>query len=226
MKPLFTELELRTAKSKDKLPCECFYCSSIFYLTKLRIQRANNKNQTAQGKYCSRKCQFAAQITKQKLHCKKCGTEFERWIKDIKRAKNQFCSKSCAATYNNTHKTHGTRRSKLEKYIENKLSLLYPGLIIYFNSKEIINSELDIYIPYLNIAFELNGIYHYKAIHGNDKFIQIQNNDYEKETRCKKIGIGLYSIDTSQMNKFNEKDAKVILNKIVARIGIEPISQD
>ena len=80
---------------------------------------------------------------------------------------------SCAATYNNKNKTHGTRRSKLECFIEKKLSELYPDLTIHYNQKDTINSELDIYIPSFKLAFELNGIFHYEPIYGEEKLNQI-----------------------------------------------------
>ena len=38
---------------------------------------------------------------------------------------------------------------------------------------EAINSELDVYVPSLNLAFELNGIFHYEPIYGEKKLNQI-----------------------------------------------------
>ena len=83
--------------------------------------------------------------------------------------KNNFCSRSCSATFNNKNKTYGTRRSKLEVFLEKELIKLYPDLLFHFNRKDTINSELDIYIPSLKLAFELNGIFHYEPIYGDNK---------------------------------------------------------
>jgi hypothetical protein len=141
------------------------------------------------------------------IFCKNCN-------KPVKSVYEKFCSRSCSATYNNKHKTHGTRRSKLEVYIEEKLIEEYPNIQFAFNKKDVIESELDIFIPQLNIAFEINGIYHYKNIHGVTLLQRIQNNDLLKQKACKEKNITLYSIDTSALSTFNEKAAVPFFNTI------------
>lgn len=128
-----------------------------------------------------------------------------------------FCSKSCAATYNNKHKTHGTRRSKLETYIEEQLKTDFPQLTILYNSKEAIESELDFFFPQLRLAIELNGIFHYEPIYGTDKFDKIQNNDRQKILKCAERGIELCIIDSSQCKYLNDK-AKLKYYSIVKEI--------
>jgi len=125
-----------------------------------------------------------------------------------------FCSRSCAATYNNTHKTTGTRRSKLEQWLEQTLTAHYPNLQFVFNGKEAINSELDIYIPELKLAFELNGIFHYEPIYGPEKLASIQNNDNRKFQACLEQGIELVIIDSSKMEYFKQKSAQKFLDII------------
>jgi hypothetical protein len=122
-----------------------------------------------------------------------------------------FCNRSCAAKYNNCHKSHGTRRSKLEAWIESELVKLYPSLEFHFNQKDAINSELDIYIPSLRLAFELNGIYHYEPIHGAEKLATSQNNDSRKLQACIERGISFCTIDTSASKSFKpERDQKYL----------------
>lgn len=156
-------------------------------------------------------------ITKHKTVCKHNPVNFKKCKqcnKCITGYRQLFCNNSCATTYNNKHKTHGTRRSKLEVYIEEKLIAEYLNLKFMFNTKDTIGSELDIFIPHLNIAFELNGIYHYRNIHGPTLLQRIQNNDLLKQKACKEKNITLYSIDTSTLSTFNEKAAIPFFNII------------
>ena len=82
------------------------------------------------------------------------------------------------------------------------MSIQYPNLEIHYNRKDAINSELDIYIPELELAFELNGIFHYEPIYGAEKLQQIQNNDDRKFQACLEKGISLCIIDTSSLKYF------------------------
>lgn len=197
MKPLYTQIEYNKAKSIDELPCKCYQCDSIFYSEKRRITRWLTKGVRA-PKYCSKNCQSLSQIKKKNISCTNCDYFFEIVPSDFKKSSNHFCSQSCSTIYNNKHKTTGNRRSKLEKYIEEQLTILYPKLEIHFNRKDTIDSELDIYVPSLNLAFELNGIFHYEPIYGVDKFQQIQLNDVSKSKACHDAKIDLCVIDSSQ----------------------------
>ena len=227
MIPLYTEEEFKLAKSNDLLPCKCLYCNKTYNQTKHDLQTSLNPNHHRIGNYCSKKCQSLSQITKLNVLCANCGKEFGKTLSEIKKSKNHFCSQSCAAIYNNAHKIKGNRRSKLEKYLETELIKLYPNLEIHFNRKDAINSELDIYIPSLKLAFELNGIFHYEQIYGNDKLQQIQNNDKRKFQACAELGIELCVIDTSQQIYFKKQTSEKylkIVNNIVHSKGIEPLS--
>jgi hypothetical protein len=215
MKSLYTQEEFDLAKTTDLLPCECKTCNKTFYLDKRKIKRALNKNQTTSGDFCSKKCQNINQITKINVNCLKCDKEFEKQLNQIKKSSNHFCSKSCAASYNNKHKTHGNRRSKLEKWVEEQLTILYPNLDIHFNKKDAIDSELDIYIPSLNLAFELNGIFHYEPIYGTNKLNQIQLNDKTKTKACHDAKIDLCLIDTSGQSYFKPSTSQIYLDIII-----------
>ena len=143
---------------------------------------------------------------------------------------NIFCSRSCAAIYKNTHKEKGTRVSKLETWLAEKLRGSFPQTEFHFNRKDTINSELDIYIPSLKLAFELNGIYHYEPIHGYKKLNQIQNNDNRKFQACLERNIELCIIDSSKLTYFKESNAlpylniieNIIRNKQAVPHGFEP----
>jgi len=170
--------------------------------------------------FCSDDCRIKFGRKKEKVSCKNCGKEFEKQPNQIKTTKNNFCSSSCAAIYNNAHRSTGVRRSKLEIWLELKLRELYPNEEILFNDKTAINSELDIYFPRLKLAFELNGIFHYEPIYGKEKLTQIQNNDQRKFLLCQQNNISLCIIDTSKEKYFKEERSKKyldIIQKILVR---------
>lgn len=218
MNKLFSEIEYTKAKREDLLLLECELCKVHFYKTKGSICVANKASilNPTRLSYCGTKCRNLHMKKRVLCKCKHCEKDISKVVKSIK--KNVFCSQSCAASYNNTHKTHGTRVSKLEKWIKEQLTILYPDLEIHYNRKDAINSELDIYIPSLKLAFELNGIYHYEPIHGNDLLTKIINNDNRKFQACIESGISLCIIDTSSQTyvkpSTSEKFLTIIKNII------------
>lgn len=221
-KPLYTQAEYDTAKVKDKLLLECLVCTNPFLKLKSDINKViKGKDKTVACAYCSKSCTYKGQITRQKVTCKQCNKEFEKLPNQIKKNPNHFCGHSCRATYCNTHKTTGYRRSKLEIWLETQLSLLYPDLKFLFNNIDTINAELDIYIPELKLAFELNGIFHYEPIYGQETLGKIRGNDHRKFLACHERGISLCVIDTSRQKRFTELSSKTflgIITKIIDQI--------
>ncbi len=189
----------------------CINCNILFNKKEYDVKRRNGKV------FCSKKCYYDYLKRNSKVNCKNCNKEFFKSPKEQLKTKNNFCCKSCATTYNNKNKTHGTRVSKLELFLQNNLLERYC-YDFHFNRKDTINSELDIYIPELKLAFELNGIFHYEPIYGEEKLNQIQNNDNRKFQACLEKGIELCIIDTSwikyntlsRMNKVLDIVEKVI----------------
>ena len=226
---LYTQEEFEQAKSRQLLPLQCKICKTTFHRAKNKIQN-HIKGIDAGCEYCSRKCFHIGKIKKIKCKCKQCGTDIFKTPRILKKIKHPFCSTSCCATYTNTHKTFGFTRSKLESYIEKRLTELYPTLLIRYNEKEDINSELDIYIPSLKFAVELNGPIHYEPIFGKEKMEQTQNNDQRKFQACLERGIELCIIDTSKPKNFSEKSGEIFLKmimniinmKMVGTPGLEP----
>jgi hypothetical protein len=214
MNPLYTQKEFESCKSRGKLPLKCKYCNKTFYKTKSQIQAVIKRRTNKKCDYCSKLCYYKSKIKQIKLICTQCHKIFNRQPSAMKKFKNHFCSQSCAAIYYNAHKTKGTRRSKLEVYLEQQLKILYPNLNILFNDKITINSELDIYIPKLKLAFELNGIFHYEPIHGQNKLTNVQNNDNKKIIACYEKNIELCIIDSSRETYFKEQNAKKYLDII------------
>ena len=189
------------------------------------------------GEYwCSRKCRYPNSGFTE-VNCKNCKIIFKKQNCEIEKNPNHFCSKSCSASYNNTHKQHGNRRSKLEIFIEEELRKEYPQLTLFCNDKSTIESELDFYFPDLKFAIELNGITHYEPIYGKDKFEKIQNNDKRKVIACYEKGIELAIVDSSTCTYLNDsaknKFKKIIFDlldqvkdRYLARTVIETVSQE
>lgn len=223
MKPKFTDEEFKNSKSNDKLKCECYNCKNDFFIQKKHIKGFLNKTVINVIKFCSRKCDYESRIKKVEFNCSECSEiilRTPRQIENDSKSGNVFCNSSCAAKYNNQHKKTGTRRSKLEFWIEEQLKRRYKFEII-FNGKESINSELDIYIPSLKLAFELNGIFHYEPIYGDKKLESIKNNDERKFQACLEKGIEFCIIDTSGSIKFKPERDKKYLDIIENIINIK-----
>lgn len=219
----YTDKEYKKAKSTDKLKLQCLYCKQIFNKEKKHITHLLKcPRKKTSCEYCSKKCCDKNKIKKKKMQCKHCNKNFEKRLSQIKKTKNHFCTMSCAAIYRNTHKKYGTRRSKLEIWLEEQLPIKCPDLEFIFNGKEAIESELDIYIPSLNLAFELNGIFHYEPIFGKGKLEQTQNNDKNKFKACIDKKIDLCIIDVSQQKyvkpSTSQKYLDIIINIIQERV--------
>ena len=215
MKTLYTDEEFKNAKAITKLPLECQYCHNTFYQEKRRIQAILSGKFNYTGVFCSPKCNNAFRYPVYEVTCNQCGKSFRKQLKEIKKSKNHFCCHSCAAIYRNSHKVKGTRVSKLEIWLQEQLAKSYPKIEFHFNRKDTINSELDIYIPSLKLAFELNGIFHYEPIYGFDKLSATKNNDNRKLQACFENGIEICIIDISSMKNFKEKNATKYLDIII-----------
>ena len=188
-------MSIRPANKEPNITCT--QCQKLFF--KWPNELKNHKNH-----FCSKKCQMNFQGVRLDVECKQCGKQFSKEENQVIKTKNNFCTRSCAASYNNTHKSYGTKRSKLEAYLEEQIREQYPHLELICNQKTAIESELDFYFPQLRFAIELNGITHYEPIYGEDKFEKIQNNDKRKVFACYEKGIELAIVDSSTCSYLNE----------------------
>lgn len=210
----FDILELFTFMKRTIL-LNCLFCQEWFLANKYEVEKRN-------ARFCSKEC--INNSNREKLNCKNCGKEFSRqlnyrrWNNEYK---NSFCTRSCSTTFANNHKTHGPNRSKLEIWLETNLIKCYPNLKFNFNDRTAINSELDIYIPSLNLAFELNGIFHYEPIFGEKKLNKTINNDNRKFQACLENKIELCIIDTSKQKYFKESTSIVYFDIIKTIINLK-----
>lgn len=205
MKALFTQVEFESAKSKQPLPCCCQSCDSTFYVPKNEIKKHIKNPKHRPYLYCSKACYYKSITTQKLVVCKVCNKQTRKKINQINKTRNNFCSRSCAATYNNIHKKHGTNRSKLEAYLEEQIRINYPDLELLCNDRKTIELELDFYFPSIQLAIELNGIFHYEPIYGEDKLSKIRENDERKFFKCQKANIALAIIDSSSCQNLTAK---------------------
>jgi len=225
MKILYTQSEFDAAKSRDKLPLECICCSKTFHRTKHDIKSALNGTIHNTYECCSKRCgiRHHFRFSSHMITCDQCGKPLKKKESDIKKSKHHFCSHSCSAKYSNAHKTKGTRISKLERWLAEQLVILFPSLEFHFNRKDAINGELDIFIPSLKLAFELNGIFHYEPIYGPEKLSSIQTNDHRKMLACAEHSIELCILDVSSVSYFKptkvQKFLDIISNIINLRLS-------
>lgn len=78
----------------------CSYCENLFE------KRAANvtyrlKHNPATEFFCSRECQAKARDNRKKVVCANCQIECLKLPSEMKNSQNQFCSQSCAASFNN-----------------------------------------------------------------------------------------------------------------------------
>lgn len=216
---------------------KCKHCPKIFVATKKTslfcstscrtdFYYQQNKLHPFKRKATCKHCGGEVQFVKLKIHektchkynktCKLCRKPYRA---DKTNVRNVFCGSSCAAIYNNSHKTHGVRRSKLEGYLEKKLKKQYPKLKFLFNKVEDFGFELDVYIPALSLAFEINGIVHYKNIYGPEKYERIKKSDRNKIVKCYERGIDLIVLDTLEQRNFSEESSARYLETIYTVIN-------
>ena len=224
--PKYTKEEFKKASCAAILPLECNYCKKTYYTSKINIRNYLNPKRKGNKEYCSRLCRSIAEGYKKVLNCLNCNKEFIKSLSQFKLTPKSFCCKSCASKYNNAHKVKGNNRSKLEFWLENKLKILYPNLEIQYNNSTLLKLELDIYIPSLRLAFEINGIFHYEAIFGQEKLEKTQNRDNMKYQLCIENKISLCVIDSSSLKYFKEEKGKQYLDIITNIIDLNLKNQE
>ena len=142
-----------------------------------------------------------------KLECANCSKKFEREKRQVSASKihgskNAFCTSECAASWNNKHTTRAPRTSKIEQWIQVRVTETFPTLDVHFNHKDAIDGELDIFVPSLKLGIEINGISHYEPIYGEERLKGEQINDELKRKICKERGINLIEVDVSKVKEF------------------------
>lgn len=212
--------EWRRNNPEDKVNLVCENCQNAYFINKTPFRASEKKGRKH---FCSIKCKNISEGKSILCKCEVCKKEILKQKSKFEKNENKmfFCGRSCQGFYSATHKNYGIKRSKLEIYINEQLNSEFPNLVVRYNEHDAINSELDIYIPSLNLAIELNGIFHYEPIFGEDKLTKIQNNDQRKFQACLEKGIELCIIDASSLRHTNPRTCKKYLDIILNLIRIK-----
>lgn len=154
------------------------------------------------AKYCSFKCTGIGKQKRKIVNCANCGSPVSRAFCHLKRNKLTFCNRVCQNSYFLLNPTSPIRRSKFEEWVETKIGEDFPTLQAKFNSRKDIGFELDIYIPELKIAFEINGPSHYVPIYGIESLRKKRKKGEQKRKACSKHSIKYHVINISKLKDF------------------------
>ena len=136
-----------------------------------------------------------------KLKCLECDNEFNinrQYLVNRLKIENNICL-ICNPILSG--------KSNMELELLNSIEENYKYEILT-NNKSIINGELDIYLPDLNLAFEFNGLYWHSEIYKDRKY------HLEKTKKCNDIGIQLIHIWEDDWTYKQDIVKSIILNKL------------
>ena len=103
--------------------------------------------------------------------------------------------------------------SKLEKFLLDKL--LNDGYVVEFHKEQsLLNTKLqiDLFLPTINVAIEVDGPSHFSPIWGDDALAKNQKYDEKKNGLI--IGKGLSLIRIKQVKDFSKARANIIYQKL------------
>lgn len=114
------------------------------------------------------------------------------------------------------YKKNKGKSSALEKFLNEKLLEIFESDQIITNNRKILKSdlEIDIYIKNINLAIEVNGIFHYKKIFKRQDLSRTQYKDERKKMECQELGINFLVINTSEIKYMNMKTRNYIWDKV------------
>lgn len=208
-------------KSSSAIVTNCLQCGELVLKYKSQMCKNTFCNCTCAGNFNGKNLSEKAS---QEINCSYCGNIFTRRkglnvARKTKEQKLNFCSKQCKGTYDSTipkgiHDPNSSfvkNRSALEIFIEEKIKSYFPYIALNLNNRSVLGLELDFYLPELNLAFEINGLVHYKAIYGEDMFIKIQEKDNRKIQLCNEKEIDLITVKS--IVRFYESVGEKIWNE-------------
>lgn len=170
-------------------------------------------------------------VTRLQLKCEGCGKQIIRLASQLKKTKHKkpYCSRSCRMSHYNRNilKRTFNQRSRAEDILFDIIQKDFKFLVIKQNVRDILPSglEIDLYLPSISLAIELNGPTHYFPIYGNDKLSKIQSNDVKKRLEIHQMNINLLTIDIShlqskaQTHRFLLKQYDLVIKPLILEAG-------
>ena len=122
----------------------------------------------------------------------------------------QFILKSANTAARESSKTG----SKLEKFILNQL--LKDGYRVEFHKEQMLSNtklQIDLFLPTMNLAIEIDGPSHFSPIWGSDALIK--NQKYDEKKNGLLIGKGLSLIRIKQTKDFSKTRANLLYSRLV-----------
>ena len=85
----------------SKTTLVCAYCGNEFERRLAEHKYRSSKTGDSYKAFCSKACNYAYVDKKLTVSCDLCGKVFEKKQSEMRKTKGNFCTKSCAATFNN-----------------------------------------------------------------------------------------------------------------------------
>lgn len=181
-----------------------------FCSNKCGVQHLNRSRALIQNKKPKmiKQAKHKKQAVMTEISCGFCSKNFLKWARDIKKptktGKN-FCSRSCRTKYvhANCNPTQNVKQSVPQQMLFNLLKEKYPTATILYNDRTVLKSslELDIVLPDIKLAIEVNGPTHYFPIYGEEKFDAVINRDSIKLSEAQAIGYEVLILNVSAWQK-------------------------
>jgi len=108
--------------------------------------------------------------------------------------------------------------SKLEKFFLQ--GLIDAGYRVEFHKQQVLGNtklEIDLFLPTINIAVEVDGPSHFKDIWGSDNLKK--NQTYDRKKTGLILGRGWYLVRVKQDKDFSKSYANILLKKLVQQIS-------
>ena len=175
--------------------------------TKGKARTQDVKDKIGLGVYKTWKGMTEEEISKIKNNSR------DRWNKMSDDKKSEIIKMA-----NNAVRDSSKRGSKLEKFLLEKL--IHDGYVISFHKEQILSNtklQIDLFIPTLNIAIEVDGPSHFEPVWGEDSLKR--NKGYDAKKTGLLAGKGISLIRIKQIKDFSKTRANIVYDNLIKAIS-------